>query len=152
MRRLRKNPSEPTLVQAWEIEKESISRHGCSLLPGCQNCHLRHTFCPDVLGVGSSWNSHVALVQSLVQNLLASHVSRWIWLVVIVATVSFFKIFLYVCIYLWLCRVLVAVCKRSSRCAGLSLAVVLGLRCPAACGIFPDQGPNLRPLHWKVDS
>ena len=20
------------------------------------------------------------------------------------------------------------------------------------CGIFPDQGPNLRPLHWKADS
>ena len=27
-----------------------------------------------------------------------------------------------------------------------------GLSCSAACGIFPDQGPNLCPLHWQVDS
>ena len=26
-----------------------------------------------------------------------------------------------------------------------------GLSCPAACVIFPDQGLNLRPLHWQVD-
>ena len=32
-----------------------------------------------------------------------------------------------------------------------SLVVVLGLSCPA-CGIFPDQGWNLCPLHWHVDS
>ena len=24
--------------------------------------------------------------------------------------------------------------------------------CSAACGIFPDQGSNPRPLHWEVDS
>ena len=26
------------------------------------------------------------------------------------------------------------------------------LSCPAACGIYPDQGLNLCPLHWQVDS
>ena len=57
----------------------------------------------------------------------------------------------------------------SSRCVGLSLSrplllrstgsrragsVVLahGLGCSAACGIFPDQGSNLCPLHWQADS
>ena len=24
--------------------------------------------------------------------------------------------------------------------------------CPAACGIFPDQGSNLCPLHWQANS
>ena len=33
-----------------------------------------------------------------------------------------------------------------------SLDVAHGLRCPAACGIFPDQGLNQCPLHRKVDS
>ena len=23
--------------------------------------------------------------------------------------------------------------------------------CPTACGIFPDQGSNLSPLHWHTD-
>ena len=57
----------------------------------------------------------------------------------------------------------------SSRCAGLSLSRSLPLRstgsrragsvvvahgpsCSAACGIFPDQGSNPRPLHWQADS
>ena len=57
----------------------------------------------------------------------------------------------------------------SSRCAGLSLLRPLLLRstgsrragsvivahgpsCSAACGIFPDQGSNPRPLHWQADS
>ena len=57
----------------------------------------------------------------------------------------------------------------SSQCAGLSLLRPLLLRstgsrhagsvvvahgptCSAACGIFPDQGSNLRPLHWQADS
>ena len=29
-----------------------------------------------------------------------------------------------------------------------SVAGVHGLTCPTACGIFPDQGSNLQPLHW----
>ena len=57
----------------------------------------------------------------------------------------------------------------SSLCAGLSLSQPLLLRstgsrragsvvvahgpnCSAACGIFPDQGLNPRPLHWQADS
>ena len=57
----------------------------------------------------------------------------------------------------------------SLRCAGLSLSRPLLLRstgsrragsvvvaqgpsCSAACGIFPDQGSNLCPLHWQADS
>ena len=57
----------------------------------------------------------------------------------------------------------------SSRCAGLSLSRPLLLRSTgsrragsvvvahgpsrsAACGIFPDQGSNPRPLHWQADS
>ena len=33
-----------------------------------------------------------------------------------------------------------------------SVAVAHGLSCPAACGIFLDQGLNSCPLHWQVDS
>ena len=52
----------------------------------------------------------------------------------------------------------------SLRCAGLSLSRPLLLRSAgsvvvahgpsrsAACGIFPDQGSNLCPLHWQADS
>ena len=57
----------------------------------------------------------------------------------------------------------------SSRCAGLPLSRLLLLRstgsrragsvvvahgpsCSVACGIFPDQGSNLCPLHWQADS
>ena len=32
------------------------------------------------------------------------------------------------------------------------LVVEHGLSCSAACGIFLDQGLNLCPLHWQVDS
>ena len=57
----------------------------------------------------------------------------------------------------------------SLRCAGLSLlwplllqstgsrhagsvVVAHGPSCSVACGIFPDQGSNLCPLHWQADS
>ena len=33
-----------------------------------------------------------------------------------------------------------------------SLVVFLGVSCPTACGILPDQGLNLCLLHWQVDS
>ena len=33
-----------------------------------------------------------------------------------------------------------------------SVVVVHGLSCSGACGTFPDQGSNLCPLHWQVDS
>ena len=38
-----------------------------------------------------------------------------------------------------------------SRCAG-SVIVAHGPSCSTACGIFPDQGSNPRPLHWQADS
>ena len=33
-----------------------------------------------------------------------------------------------------------------------SVVVACGLSCPAACGIFLDQGSNLCFLHWQADS
>ena len=33
-----------------------------------------------------------------------------------------------------------------------SLVAKHRLRCPAECGIFPDQGSNAYPLHWQMDS
>jgi hypothetical protein len=35
---------------------------------------------------------------------------------------------------------------------GASVVVVRGLSCPAACGIFPDQGSNWCPLCCKGDA
>ena len=53
--------------------------------------------------------------------------------------------------------------ERASHCCGLSgfkassrhvgsVVVTHGLSSSSACGIFPDQGANLEPLHWQVDS
>ena len=91
-------------------------------------------------------------------------------------TFAFLKILF---IYLWLCWVFVSVRglslvvasggHSSSWCAGLSLLrplllqstgsrragsviVAHGPSCSAACGILPDQGSNLCPLHWQADS
>ena len=88
-------------------------------------------------------------------------------------------LFIYLFIYLWLCWVFVSVRglslvaasggHSSLRCVGLSVSRPLqlrstGSRCAgsvvvahgpnhsAACGIFPDQGLNLCPLHWQADS
>ena len=85
----------------------------------------------------------------------------------------------YLFIYFWLCWVFVSVRglslaaasggHSSSQCVGLSLSRPLLLRstdsrragsvvvahgpsCSAACGILPDQGSNLCPLHWQADS
>ena len=33
-----------------------------------------------------------------------------------------------------------------------SVVAAHGLSCSTACGIFPDQGSNLCPLHWQEDS
>ena len=33
-----------------------------------------------------------------------------------------------------------------------STVVAQGLSCSSACGIFPDQGPNVCLLHWQADS
>ena len=36
--------------------------------------------------------------------------------------------------------------------AHLAVGVIHGLTCLTACGIFPDQGSNLHPLHWQAAS
>ena len=36
--------------------------------------------------------------------------------------------------------------------AGASLVEEHRLSCPAACGVFLDQGSNPHPLHWQADS
>ena len=49
-------------------------------------------------------------------------------------------------------------CRGFPRCsawaagARASVVVALGLSCSVACGILPDQGLNLCPLHWQADS
>ena len=95
----------------------------------------------------------------------------------LVACFFFFNFYLF--IYFWQCWVFVSVRglslvvasggHSSSRCAGLSLSRPLLLRSTgsrragsvvvahetsrsAACGIFPDQGSNLCPLHRQADS
>ena len=92
---------------------------------------------------------------------------------------SWVRYFFFFLIYFWLCWVFVSVRglslvvasggHSSSRCMGLSLSRPLSLRSTgsrragsvvvahgpswsAACGIFPDQGSNLCPLHWQADS
>ena len=67
---------------------------------------------------------------------------------------SFFKL---ISFYFWLCWVFVAASRGYSLAVvhGLLIAgssLVAGLSCPAACGIFPDQGSNPCPLHWQADA
>ena len=100
--------------------------------------------------------------------------SSWWW-----NGLRLFFFFINLFIYFWLCWVFVSVRgfslvaasggHSSSRCAGFSLlwplllrstgsrrtgsvVVAYGPSCSAACGIFPDQGSNLCPLHWQADS
>ena len=53
------------------------------------------------------------------------------------------------------CRLLISVASlvrsMALRCMG-SVVVAHTLSCLVACGIFPDQGSNLCPLHWQADS
>ena len=55
-----------------------------------------------------------------------------------------------------LCRLLTVVASlvAKHRLQGMQASVVVahGLSCPTASGIFLDQGSNLCPLHWQVDS
>ena len=91
----------------------------------------------------------------------------------------FFFFLINLVIYFWLCWVFVSVRgfslvaasrgHSSSRCMGLSLSrplllqstgsrhagsviVAHGPSCSTACGILPDQGSHLCPLHWQADS
>ena len=36
--------------------------------------------------------------------------------------------------------------------ARASVVVAKGLSCSGTCGILPDQGSDLCPLHWQADS
>ena len=58
-----------------------------------------------------------------------------------------------------LCRLSLVVVSRGFSCGraqvlGVSASVVVahGPGCSMACGMFPDQGLNLCPLHWQVNS
>ena len=65
---------------------------------------------------------------------------------------------------LWQAGATLCCCAWPSHCSGFSccgawalgaqasVVVAHGLSCSMACGIFPDQGSNLCPLHWQVDS
>ena len=102
--------------------------------------------------------------------------SSYIWSLQQSVLFSFFFFFL---LFFWLCWVFISVRglslvaanggHSSSWCAGLSLwrplllrstssrragsaVVAHGLSCSTVCGIFPDQGSNLCPLHWQADS
>ena len=46
----------------------------------------------------------------------------------------------------------VAACGLGSSGSKASVVGAKGLSCSEACRIFPDQGLNLWPLHWQVDS
>ena len=53
------------------------------------------------------------------------------------------------------CGLLVSVAslvKHGLKGAKAFIAVVHGLSCPAPCEIFPEEGPNLCPLRWQLDS
>ena len=43
-------------------------------------------------------------------------------------------------------------CRAEALGSQASIAVVHGLSCSSACGIFPDQGLNPSPMHWQVSS
>ena len=51
-------------------------------------------------------------------------------------------------------RLLTVVASLGAQALGVwtSVAVAHWLSCPVACGIIPDQGLNLCPLHWQADS
>ena len=66
--------------------------------------------------------------------------------------------------YLFLAELGLCCYARASHCGGFSccraqalvmrasIVVAHELNCSVACGIFPDQGSNLCPLHWQADS
>ena len=54
------------------------------------------------------------------------------------------------------CSILSSCISQASHCRDFSCCGAQGLElrhnCPEACGIFSDQGSNVFPLHWLVDS
>ena len=140
---------------------DNFLKNSCKFLNDWWNAPVK-PFGPGLL---SLWEVFWLLIQSLV-------LGRFRF------SISFFFNFIYL-FYLWLCWVFISVRgpspvaasggHPSSRCAGLSLSWPLLLRSTGsgsagsvivahgpswsvACGIFPDQGSNLCPLHWQADS
>ena len=132
-------------------------------------------------GCTTMWKYLMPLSRTLKNGYDKKESGKWLWwYVYVICILSQFFFFLeWDFIYFWLCWVFVSVRGLSlvvasgghslSRCAGLSLSRPLLLRntgysragsvvvahgpsCSAACGIFPDQGSNLCPLHWQADS
>ena len=95
------------------------------------------------------------------------------------SSLSLFFFFLSLFIYFWLCLIFdvssfsewgpfSSYGARASHCGGFSceaqalgtqtsvdvvnIVALLGLSCPRACGLFPDQGLNQCPLGWQMDS
>ena len=66
--------------------------------------------------------------------------------------------------YFWLCCVFLAFARAFSSCGVQGLLVLRSAGCTCsgfsslsrdfseACGVFPDQGSHLYPLHWQVGS
>ena len=45
-----------------------------------------------------------------------------------------------------------SLCRAQALGTRASVVAAHGLSCSAACGIFLQQGSNLRPQHWQADS
>ena len=130
---------------------------------------LPSQLCPSFISKNHSQDHHI-LVNIISCKL---HLNKAVFLV------FYLNKFIYLFIYFWLYWVFISVRglslvaasggHSSSQCAGLSLSWPLLLRstgsihagsvvvahgrsCSAACGICPDQGSNLCPLHWQADS
>ena len=65
----------------------------------------------------------------------------------------FFNCLIWAVLSLHCCAQVFSSCGRRGPVAarGGSVVVARGFSCPVACGIFPHQGPNPRPLHWQAD-
>ena len=104
---------------------------------------IRHTACgilvpqpgiePMLPPLGAQSLNHWTTRESLVKLFMCSY---WNW--ICFAVFSLFDIYLLI----WLGWVLLVVCGIFG-CGAQTLIAVLGLSCPAANGIFPDQGSNL---------
>ena len=111
--------------------------------------------------------SQSSLITIVPRTELFMQIIGWFWTSLCVC-VSFKSLFIFIS-YFWRCWVFVAALRHSlveqaSHCGGFSccgaralctrasVAVMCGLSCFTACETFLDQGSNLRPLQWQVDS
>ena len=56
------------------------------------------------------------------------------------------------CCGAWACWGVFSCCGAQALECARSVAVAQGVSCSKACGIIQDQGSNLYPLHWQVNS